>query len=185
MTKWVAAVLLLAGGALLPACDEGARGESVIADDERRREGVIALRAEEGFVIATGEVVRGPAAGIRQTDLMAFAHNGSVSLVPGDPHGGMIVFRTAGKRNESFESLEDVPEVVPGYGQYDTLLAPQVGWAFAIKGNVTDGTARFRVVEVPDRPGGPVKLEYEAIIVGPSWDSRADPRTSAASPAPN
>jgi hypothetical protein len=174
MCAWTKGLVsLVLGFVLLTGACEADEGRQHDGGEGRRHvaTGQVTLGFEDGFVLAGETLVAHPAANIRNIDLIAFGNLNSLELRAGDPEGGMHVPKLGG-RPVRYASLADVPRDEPSYGARDKLPSPETGWAFALRGNVSDGVAWFRVVEGVDSEAAQnaphpqlirLTLEYEAI----------------------
>lgn len=153
-----------AAALVLSSCEGegGGGGAADVAPQLRTRTGTVTLGLEEGLVFSTGEVLTGEAASTLTVDLIAFAHAGGLKLEPGSPRGAMRVEVTAGGRRIEYASLAEVPAEAPDASLHDLLSKPEPGHGAAVLGNVTDGHARIRVVELPFGAAPRVTVEFEA-----------------------
>jgi hypothetical protein len=140
----------------------GATGAGDVAPQLRTRTGTVTLGLEEGLVFSTGEVLTGAVASTLTVDLIAFAHSGGLKLEPGSPRGAMRVVLRAGGRPLEYASLGEVPSEAPDAALHDLLIKPAPGHGATVLGNVTDGHARIRVVELPFGATPRVTVEFEA-----------------------
>lgn len=128
--------------------------------------GTVTLQAEEGFAFYGQQLLTGDDANIRNVDLVAYPKGSEVSLQVGEPDGAMRVFRRAypgpAARVDTLAELDAMDP--PSDGDHDVLLGPEIGNAAVLRGNVSPGWARFRVIAPPDpAPLFPsVTIEYEA-----------------------
>lgn len=165
MQRWFFPVLAAVAVAVSVVACEGEGGGAAGADVSvgpqlRTRTGEVTLKADEGLVFATGELLTGAAANTRTADLMAYRHGDGLELQAGTPDGFMAVERLGGNAR-TYASLAEVPEE-PDPALRGMLAEPEPGEGAAVRGNVTDGHARIRVTAVPFGAAPSVAIEYEA-----------------------
>lgn len=153
---------LLAAALVAPGCASDDAG-GITVDFPH----TVVLKAEQGLVAATGEVVDSP--DFKNCDLVTYASS-PINLSSGCPVSAIecqplyICRATIAAPPESFTDLTGVCIDLPEDTIQSTIPNVRAGWGFVMTLNTRPGTARFLVKEVTGTGRqASVTLEYEIL----------------------